>query len=184
MTHSLIAYGRPAPQGSKDPKGRRKNGSVILVESSPHLKPWRQDVIASVHQYLAQFRPDWRPLDCAQIVRMVFTMPKPLSAPKTRRTVPDKYPDADKLARGVGDALKIAGMIKDDSLLVEYSRLAKVFPGEDPEALESPGVRITLDNWLDAPLDPSLVCPRCGGFAPTHKCLPASASVAPPLLTH
>lgn len=181
MTHSLIVYGLPAPQGSKSFKGFTKKGKAILAESSEKVKPWRQDVSASAERYLEQFRPDWQPIACAQLVRMVFTVPKPASAPKTRRTAPDRMPDLDKLARSTGDALKTSGLIADDSLIVEYSRLAKVYPGEDPEALEAPGVRITLDNWLDAPLDPSLLCPRCGGFAPTHKCLPASASVATPL---
>jgi hypothetical protein len=28
--------------------------------------------------------------------------------------------------------------------VVQYDRLAKVFPGEDPESLDTPGVRITI----------------------------------------
>lgn len=179
MTHSITVYGTPAPQGSKSFKGFNKAGRAILAESSAKVKPWREDVVAAVERYLNPLRPTWQPLDCAQIVRMIFTVTKPASAPKTRRTAPDRMPDLDKLARSTGDALKTARLIKDDSLIVEFSRLAKVYPGEDPEALASPGVIITLDNWLDAPLDDSLVCIRCGGFAPTHKCIPAASLKAP-----
>lgn len=176
MTHSLIVYGIPAPQGSKSPKGRRKNGSVILIESSKKVTPWRQEVSAAVERYLAPLRPGWRPIATAQIGRFIFTMPKPKTAPKTIRSVPDRYPDASKLLRSTEDALVTAGLLKDDALLVDFSRLRKVYPGEDPEALDAPGVRITLDDYLDAPLDPSMICERCGGFRPTHKCVPFSKS--------
>lgn len=173
MTHTITVYGRPAPQGSKDPKGQRKNGSAILVESSPYVKPWRQDVIVAVERYLAPLRPAWRPIDRPQIGRFVFTIAKPKSAPKTIRIAADRYPDASKLLRATEDALVIAGLLKDDARLVDFSRLAKVYPNEDPEALSSPGVVITLDDWIDAPLHPSMICPICGGFAPTHKCAPS-----------
>lgn len=174
MTHFLIAYGLPGPQGSKSFKGFSKAGKAIMAESSAKVKPWRQDVAASVERYLAAHRPGWTPIATAQRARMVFTLPKPKSAPKTIRTVPDKYPDVSKLARSTEDALVQAGLLKDDSLIVGYSRLEKVYPGEDPEALEAPGVQITLDDYLDAPLHPSVVCDRCGGFAPTHRCRPGA----------
>lgn len=76
---------------------------------------------------------------------MVFTLPKPLSAPKRRRTWPDKKPDLSKILRSTEDALTDSGIIRDDARIVSYSRLEKVYPGEDPEALEAPGVRITLE---------------------------------------
>lgn len=174
MRHTLTIYGMPAPQGSKDFKGLSRSGKAILAESSAKVKPWRQDVVRSVLEHLAPTRSDWKPIEGAQIVRMIFTLPKPVASPKTRRIAADKRPDLDKLARSTGDALVDAGLIRDDSLIVEYARLAKVYPGEDPEALDSPGALITLDNWLDAPLHPSLTCPICGGFAPTHRCAPST----------
>lgn len=176
MTHTITVLGKPAPQGSKSFKGLNRLGRGILTEDCQDLKPWRADIIIAVETYLKPLRPAWRPLDTAQIIRMIFTVRKPTTAPKTRRTVPDRKPDLDKLARAVGDALTIAGLIRDDAILVEYSRLAKVYPGEDPEALPSPGVRITLDPYLDAPLPDALTCPQCGGYAPTHKCTPPKGS--------
>lgn len=139
----LAVYGHPAPQGSK-----RHVGKGVMVESSKFVKPWRDDVRAAADAWLAERRP-WEPIDAPVAVRMVFTVRKPASAPKTRRTWAMRTPDLSKLARSTEDALVDAGLLKDDARIVEYARLAKVFPGEDPEALEAPGVSITLYR-LDA----------------------------------
>ena len=132
----VIAYGHPAPQGSK-----RHVGRGVMIESSKKVKPWRQDVKYAALA-LCERKP---PMDGPLRVRMVFTMPKPKSAPKGRRTYPDRTPDLSKLARSTEDALTDAGLWADDARVVEYARLAKVFPGEDSEALDRPGVRITVE---------------------------------------
>lgn len=138
----IVVYGKPAPQGSKSFKGMTKAGRAILVESSKHAAPWRE----LVHAAAVTARHGAAPLDGPLVVRMVFTVPKPASAPKRRRTRPDRMPDLSKLARATEDALTSAGAIADDARIVEYSRLAKVYPNEDPEALEAPGVRITIEE--------------------------------------
>src|SRR5690348_624943 len=135
----IVVYGSPAPQGSKKFVGM-VNGHGMMAESSKKVKPWRQDVKAAA---LAA-RAGAEPIDGPITVRMVFTVPKPSSAPKRKRTWPCKKPDVSKLARSTEDALTDAGIWKDDARVVEYARLAKVFPGEDPESLEAPGVRITI----------------------------------------
>jgi Holliday junction resolvase RusA-like endonuclease len=136
----IIVYGTPGPQGSKSFKGFSKAGKAIMVESSAKVRPWRQDVRAAA---LAA-RKGAAPLDCALSVRMVFTLRKPASAPKRRTTYPDRTPDLSKLCRATEDALTDAGIWADDARAVNYSRLAKVFPGEDPESLDIPGVRIVI----------------------------------------
>jgi Holliday junction resolvase RusA-like endonuclease len=138
---SLVIYGLPAPQGSKKFVGLAKSGRGILVESSKKVRPWRQDVKAAA----IFWRDGADPIDAPVRVRMVFTMPKPASAPKRKVTFPCRMPDLSKLARSTEDALTDAGVWKDDARIVEYTRLAKVYPGEDPEALESPGVRIQVE---------------------------------------
>ena len=80
----------------------------------------------------------------ARVATDIAALPKPASAPKKRRTWPDKYPDVSKLARSTEDALSDAGMWADDARVVEYTRVAEVFPGEDPEALNRAGVRIRI----------------------------------------
>ncbi|NID14983.1 RusA family crossover junction endodeoxyribonuclease [Luteibacter yeojuensis] len=130
----IVVYGTPGPQGSK-----RHVGGGVMIESSKKVKPWRQDVRAAALEVRSG-----PPIDAPVICRMVFTLPKPLSAPKRRRTWPMRTPDLSKLARSTEDALTEAGIWRDDARLVEYERLAKVYPGEDPEALDAPGVRIVL----------------------------------------
>lgn len=143
MTVDLVVYGVPAPQGSKRFVGV-KNGRGILIESSQRVKPWREDVKAAA----LAVRNGGQPLNEALVVRMVFTLPKPGSAPRTRRTWPCRKPDLSKLARSTEDALVDAGLLSDDARIVEYERLAKVFPREDPEALEVPGVRVKIRSAI------------------------------------
>jgi Holliday junction resolvase RusA-like endonuclease len=151
---TIIAYGTPAPQGSKKFLGLSKAGRGILGESSKKVRPWRQDVKAAARgviesipptELVGGFRVPFKPIDAPVRVRMVFTMPKPGSAPKRKRTFPCRMPDLSKLARSTEDALTDAGVWKDDARVVEYGRLAKVYPGEDPEALDAPGVRIEVE---------------------------------------
>lgn len=141
MRISIIVYGIPGPQGSKKAVGRDSKGRAILVESSAKVKPWRE----LVHYAGIRARGGAAPLDCPLSVRMVFTMPKPQGAPKLRRTYPMRTPDLSKLCRSTEDALTTSGIWRDDARVVNYSRLAKVYPGEDPEALEAPGVRIVIE---------------------------------------
>ncbi len=147
-TVRFLVVGSPAPQGSKKfvgftrPKPGEERGRAILVESSSAVKPWRQDVKLAAE--IA--RKGAAPLDGPLRVRMVFTLPKPASAPKRRRLYPMRLPDLSKLARSTEDALVDAGLIADDARIVEYARLAKVFPHEDPDALEVPGVLIEIQS--------------------------------------
>jgi len=140
----FTAYGMPAPQGSKSFKGLR-DGHAILAESSKKVKPWRQRVKTAA----AFCKGEGAPLDGALICRMIFTMPKPKSAPKRRKVYPIGRPDLSKLVRSTEDAMTDAGLIADDARIVEYSRVAKVYPGEDDEALNMPGVVVTVQRLAD-----------------------------------
>lgn len=137
----IVVHGTPAPQGSKKFLGLAKSGRGILGESSKKVKPWRQDVKAAA----LAVRGDTAPIDAPVRVRMIFTMPKPVSAPKRKRSYPAKMPDLSKLARSTEDALTEAGIWRDDARVVQYDRLAKVYPGEDPESLDTPGARIEVE---------------------------------------
>lgn len=152
----IVVHGEPAPQGSKKfvgtYQGRDGRTHGMMDESSKKVKPWRQDVVAAAVEWRhAQGNPT--PLDCALRVRMIFTLAKPKSAPKRRRVYAMRKPDVSKLARSTEDALTTAMIWTDDSRIIEYERLAKVFPGEDGEALNSPGViieiRIVGDNFCE-----------------------------------
>lgn len=146
MKYAFIVYGSPAPQGSK-----RHVGKGVMIESCKRVKPWRQDVKAAALEArmpIIAHTPLNPSLDGPIRARMVFTLPKPASAPKKRRTWPDRKPDLSKLLRSTEDALVESGIIADDARIVSFSRLEKVFPGEDPEALDAPGVRIELETMV------------------------------------
>jgi len=141
---TIIVYGIPGPQGSKRFVGVHA-GRGVMIESSKKVKPWRQDVVAAARKAMSGRET----IDGSLIVRMVFTLPKPASAPKKRTTWPNKKPDVSKLARSTEDALVTARAISDDARIVEYARLAKVYPGEDAESLISPGVLIEITRRED-----------------------------------
>jgi crossover junction endodeoxyribonuclease RusA len=79
---------------------------------------------------------------------MVFTLARPAAA--RNRAWPHTMPDLSKLIRSTEDALSPdphqdwAGAWTDDARVVEYRRAAKVYPLADPEALDEPGVLITV----------------------------------------
>ncbi len=147
---TFVTLGKPAPQGSK-----RHVGRGIMVESSKHVKPWRDAVRSDAVETMAGAAP----LDGPVQVDMVFTFVRPKSHYRTGRnahllrddapTRPATIPDLSKLARSTEDALKDAGVIRDDALIVEYRRLAKVFAGEDRDALGSPGVLIRIAPYVE-----------------------------------
>jgi crossover junction endodeoxyribonuclease RusA len=141
----ITVYGRPAPQGSKAVVGRDKKGRAILVESSKKVKPWREDVKAAA---LVAMGSPGNGISGPVKVQMIFTMAKPKSAPKRRRTWPDKYPDLSKLVRSTEDALTDVGAWEDDARVIEL-RTAKVFPGEDPRSLGVPGAVIRIESVED-----------------------------------
>lgn len=145
----IVVYGIPAPQGSKRPVRNQHTGKIATIENSPNLAPWRQDVKFAAEAVLTEAgRP--QPFSGAVVVRMVFSLPRPATVKRSKRPWPSVYPDILKLGRAVEDALTAAGVWKDDSLVVEYTRLAKVYVGEDPEALDRPGVLIFIGELVDS----------------------------------
>lgn len=74
---------------------------------------------------------------------VTFYMPRPASISIKKRPLPIVAPDLDKMIRGVGDALKAAGVYKDDAQIVSI-QATKVY-GTD-EAMESPGAWIVISQ--------------------------------------
>jgi Holliday junction resolvase RusA-like endonuclease len=155
---------RPAPQGSKK---RGRNGQII--DDCKRLKPWRDAVETAARDAMVDAQEDseeWElsahvaglieakpiaTLDGPLSVEVVFTVRKPVSAPKTRVTWPTTRDsgDIDKLLRSTFDALTTAGAIADDSKIVEVST-RKVHPGEGLDALEAPGAVIRVWRFAEA----------------------------------
>lgn len=153
LVMEFAVYGTPGPQGSKNFMGVTSGGFGKMVESSKKVKPWRDAVRADAIQ-ARQVLPGFVLLDEPLCVEMVFTSVRPKSHYRTGRNAhllrdqaplrPVAKPDASKLCRSTEDALTDAGVWKDDARVVEYTRLAKVYAGEDKDALDSPGVLIRI----------------------------------------
>lgn len=144
----IIVYGEPGAQGSKRFVRTTKSGKGIMLENSSKVEPWRADVKTAAEAVLDSLgRPS--PFQGAVVARMVFTFLRPVSVKRAKRPWPSVAPDLDKLTRSTQDALKSAGVIRDDCLIVEYTRLAKVYANEDPEALDRSGCLIILAELVD-----------------------------------
>lgn len=147
--------GRPAPQGSKKAFRHKHTGKIITQEMSKYVDPWRSDVRAAAIHFLSRTDRTRFPLDGPLSVDMVFSMPRPKGHYGTGRNAgtlklsaplyPQGMPDLSKLVRSTEDALTSAGLWKDDSRVVEYGRLAKVYVGsDDPDALSCTGAVIRV----------------------------------------
>ena len=138
---TITVFGTPAPQGSKSFKGMA-GAHAILAESCKAVKPWRQDVRAAAIEAMGGAG---KGLAGPVTVRMAFTLPKPKSALKRRKTWPDRKPDIDKLCRSTLDALVQAGAIEDDARVV-WMGASKVFPCEGIDSLAVPGAYIEIEE--------------------------------------
>ena len=126
MVVIIDVTGIPGAQGSK-----KHVGNGVMVESSAKVRPWRQDVVAAA---LAELGRQRRPAFAnAVIVYLTFRFTRPKSHYGTGRNAgvlkdsAPKFPtsralgDADKLARSTLDALVTAGVLADDSLVVDLN---------------------------------------------------------------
>jgi Holliday junction resolvase RusA-like endonuclease len=155
---SFRVAGRPVTQGSKT--GIVVGGRAVLVEKArDRLKPWREAVRSTALEHLDQVMRGeaWQPYPGPVHVQLVFALPKPASAPKTRRTWPTgaRSGDVDKLARAVLDALTDAGVWRDDAQVVRLL-VDKDYPGPHTQQI-TPGVlvQVTPAELVDA--HPSLL---------------------------
>lgn len=121
----FTVIGTPAPQGSKT---RTRWG---VREDNPNTKPWRATVAAEA----AHARPNGELIAEPVGVVATFVFPRPKHHFGTGRNAhtlksgapywcPTK-PDADKLARAIGDALS-GVLLRDDSLIVSW-QIRKVY---------------------------------------------------------
>lgn len=110
----------PAPQGSK-----RYLGNGRFVEASKKLEPWRQAIAHAIKEMFKATGDD-TPFTEACQVEVTFILPKPKTVKRELPTVP---PDADKLARSLGDSVSLeryAVLVEDDSLICRWD-IRKVY---------------------------------------------------------
>jgi len=132
---TFFVEGISRPQGSK-----RSFGNGRMVESSPHLKPWRQDV-----RFAAQCnRPEQWNSSVPMSVSLAFCFPRPKSHFNSKGELSSKAPvkaisksigDIDKLTRGILDALTTV-LFDDDCQVVEINAYKRYCtPSERPGAI-------------------------------------------------
>lgn len=150
----ITVHGQPAPQGSKRAFAIRKNGiptgRVAVIESSHNrVKSWRQAVIDAALNLDTTSWPIGGPLKLG----IIFALPRPKGHYRTGKNAsqlrdsapqyPDRMPDLSKLLRSTEDALTDAGIWGDDSQVVAYSRLEKVYAGHYPQ-IPATGAMISI----------------------------------------
>ena len=143
MNVSFTVHGVPVPQGSKRALVHRSTGRAVVIEQGgARHRDWRADVKAAAAEAMWTH---WSYLEGPVGMSICFTVPKPKSAPKTRRTWPDRRPDLDKLVRAVLDA--ITGEVIADDAQVIVIHTAKIYPGQPIGgflALDQPGVYVRV----------------------------------------
>lgn len=143
---SFTVAGLPAPQGSKRAFVNRHTGKPVVLEmGGDKLKDWRSDVrAAALRQMIDRSRTGIAaPLTGPLGVSLAFTLPKPKSAPKNRRTWPDKRPDLDKLVRSTLDGLT-GPVFSDDAQVVELHTFKDYPGGQAGRVLDYPGVMVAV----------------------------------------
>lgn len=117
--------GTPGAQGSK-----RHVGRGVMVESSKKVAPWRSDVRDAA---IAAMGDTWQPLTGPVVIGVTFYFLRPKSHYGTGRNAATLKPsapitvtsrahgDLDKLVRSTLDALVSAGVLRDDSLVVDLT---------------------------------------------------------------
>ena len=103
-----------------------------MIEASKKLPKWRKQIIDTIQ---AQYKGE--PIDRPVRVTAYFFMPKPA---KPKFPYPAVPADADKLARALGDAMQISGLIKDDARIVDWV-ISKRYPDDGIT-----GVKFTIEE--------------------------------------
>lgn len=122
--------GVPATQGSKKAFANKKTGKPIIVDDNPvPLRRWRDAIGEEARRaQVEQLGGEPLPRGVPVAVSLAFRLPKPGSAPKTRRTWPvGARSDLDKLVRAVLDAL--TGVLYVDDGQVVKLGAGKDYPG-------------------------------------------------------
>lgn len=132
--------GTPTPQGSKT---RMPNGAMVEGRSKNQRdahSSWRTAVADHARAVAATHGK----LDGPLMLQVTFRFAMPASARKADYlrgwSWKTSAPDLDKLVRSVGDALKIGGLITDDSRIVELRAVKE-------HSVTWTGAIIELEPW-------------------------------------
>jgi Holliday junction resolvase RusA-like endonuclease len=150
---AFTVVGTPAPQGSKKGFYNKHSGRVQMVESSAKVAPWRDAVkYAALEARNTPGRPHHITFEGAVSVGIVFGLPRPKGHYGTGRNAgvvkasapvwPAVKPDLDKLTRSTLDALREAGVYRDDARVVRLD-VTKAYCSD----AELPGATIVVSVY-------------------------------------
>lgn len=118
MNMKFTVHGQPIPQGSINVFG----GRAVPVNSKK-LREWRNQIVETAEPHIPHNWDNQLPV----IVTVIFHFQRPPSHLTTSGTLTKRAPrnminrpDLDKLIRAVGDALTDAGIVHDDSRILEW----------------------------------------------------------------
>lgn len=134
---TFTAWGTPRPKGSKK-HYRDKSGQVRIVEAHPATRHWETAVAGAAVEAAREHRA----LEGPVAVDLTFYVPTPKSAPKRRWVYPIRWPDADKLARCVCDAM--TGVIYRDDAQVTTLTARKIYAGRQDDHGRVPAPRVEV----------------------------------------
>jgi Holliday junction resolvase RusA-like endonuclease len=113
-----------------------------MVESSKYLPEWRSAVMLAAKLALNESM-DVTPFSDPVKLEVDFFIERP--AESKYADYPGGKPDLDHLVRAVGDSLTQAGVLLDDSLIVEIDA-RKLWTGSTPETYPISGARVYLSR--------------------------------------
>lgn len=107
---------RPYPKGSMRCLGRGRHINQLVG-----TKPYGDAVTEAAKLAMQEDRPERFPIrkPTALYVDVTFAFPRPKSTPKSHQPVTRSTGDIDKLQRNLLDALQAAGVMEDDSQVVD-----------------------------------------------------------------
>jgi len=128
-TISFEVFGIPQTKGSTKAFMRPGMRFPVITNDNPKTKLW-----AAMIHYTAQQHKPLAPWIGPIGIRAVFGLPMPEAVAKQfqkgRRTAHTTRPDADKLMRALGDALKGLFYVDDSQVVrTEYQKVYAVCPG-------------------------------------------------------
>lgn len=106
----VFVPGIPQPQGSK--QAFRRGNKIVIVEANKKLPDWRR----AVREGLEAANVACEPIPAPVSLEVIFFLPRPKTV---RRLFPSTKPDLDKLVRAINDSATDAGVLEDDSQVVE-----------------------------------------------------------------
>ena len=135
----------PIYRGSRKNGTREFTGKVAVTDKNALTPLWRRSVRnAARPNGRAIIRPV---LDMPLVVRLLFSLPRPISVSVKRRPFPSVRPDVDNLVKPTHDALTDSGVWKDDGLIISLitsKAYVNGFHADGTPALNEPGCVIEI----------------------------------------